>query len=80
MTTSGIVSTFSYVVKRLEHSSHWRLRRMELQSSAGLESITLVFSFPQNGHFIPLPPKLFIIPYPKLYYIEYPSFGQAHIV
>ena len=47
---------FRSVVKRLSHSSHTRRRRIELLSSAGLESITLVFSWPQNGHFISFPP------------------------
>ena len=48
---SGIVSTFSYVVKRFPHVSHCRRRRIELLSSTGRESITLVSAALQNGHF-----------------------------
>jgi hypothetical protein len=46
----GVVSIFSYVVKRFPHDSHWRLRLIAL-SSVGRESITFVFSLPQYGHF-----------------------------
>ena len=52
ITGSGWESYKKNVVNRLPHSSHTRRRRMELLSSAGLESITLVFSWLQNGHFI----------------------------
>ena len=50
MIINGMVSTFSYVVNLFPHSSQTLLRLMELFSSAGLESMTLIFSWPQKGH------------------------------
>ncbi|GAT36384.1 transcriptional regulator NrdR [Listeria monocytogenes] len=41
-TIKGLSSTFSKVVKRNPHFSHSRRLRMELPSSAGLESTTRV--------------------------------------
>ena len=52
MTVSGMISTFSYVVNLLPQESHNLLRRMELVSSTGLESTTLVLSWLQYGHLI----------------------------
>jgi len=57
MIIKGMVSSFSYVVNRFPHCSHWRRLRMELLSSAGLESMTFVSDALQNGHFIDLPPE-----------------------
>ena len=51
-TIRGIISTFSYEVKRFPHESHIRLLRIAVLSSTGLESTTLVLSFPQYGHLI----------------------------
>lgn len=56
---SGIVSTFSYVVNLLPHSSHERLLLIEFLSSAGRESITLVSGFPQYGHLMSISAFLF---------------------
>ena len=57
-TIKGSVSIFSYVVKRLLHSSHCRLRRMAA-SPADRESITFSSSEPQYGHLIRNPPFVF---------------------
>ena len=59
ITMSGIVSTFSYVVNLLPHSSHERLLLIEFLSSAGRESITLVSGFPQYGHLMSISAFLF---------------------
>ena len=46
------IENFDQYVKRLPHTSHERRRLIELPSSAGLESITLVSGLLQYGHFI----------------------------
>src|ERR1700674_5220306 len=44
----------SYVVKRLPHFKHSRLRRMDSDSLLSRESTTLSFANPQKGHFMAL--------------------------
>jgi len=53
MIINGVVSGFSYVVKRFPQFSHCLRRRIEELSSVGLESMTRVSAALQNGHFIP---------------------------
>src|ERR1017187_136253 len=51
----------SYVVKRLPHLRHSRLRRMESASLLSRESTTLSFAKPQKGHFIEIERELMIV-------------------
>src|ERR1700730_7338923 len=44
----------SYVVKRLPHFKHSRLRRIDSASLLSRESTTLSFANPQKGHFMAL--------------------------
>src|SRR5579872_775734 len=53
-TMYGISSIRSYVVKRLPHFKHSRLRRIDSASLLSRESTTLSFANPQKGHFMAL--------------------------
>lgn len=70
-TIRGIVSSFSYVVKRFPQVSHCLRRLIELLSSAGRESITFVSAALQNGHFNRSSPFLVLLICPRQVFITY---------
>ena len=73
-TIRGIVSSFSYVVKRFPQVSHCLRRLIELLSSAGRESITFVSAALQNGHFNRSSPFLVLLICPRQVFITYHTY------